>query len=584
MKKITIIAASIAVASLTLALSGCENEKGGKQKKNVEFTSVIDRHATRAAIDNFETGGKIGVYMLAQGAESFDDQSKVLASNAPYVYKGGSRFDKGPGQPTLYFPEENTVDFVAYYPWSADVVDAGHKYAIDVTRQVDFLYSDEATGKSATDSPVQLKFHHKLAKLKFALTDTEGVSLEGISARITGMNTTATFDLETGVMGEASTIAEIPVTLDVAEGAAASMHAIVLPGTYASFEIVFTLANGQTARKIIENKTYAADYQYTCVMTFSPSPVQIKIVSDGIEEWGGGGSETVDPIVKTPVPAAAPAITLDRSDESFNGVAKNSDIALSGSITTDGQLATVKITTTTLAGESTDKNLAVTADNNSDFPIAETIPADETLAGITITATDINGKETVKEIKVCVGYKYYRVMASGNGSDNYETETYCFFSASLGTTLGYTAYTLENADKVDVAFATWSSNGQMCILSICSSDLGNKCNHPTYGTKSWIDPAPSTTVYLRTAQNITRSTFDGATISDILAETAPTTAGSRVMLANGGNMDTPADQAIVYTTKIGGATKRVLLAYDEFEEAKPNASASTFWIKVKVEL
>ncbi len=269
---------------------------------------------------------------------------------------------------------------------------------------------------------------------------------------------------------------------------------------------------------------------------------------------------------------------------SFNGVAKDSSIPLTGTITTEATLTSVTVTTVNMAGTATPESLTVDASNNTSFTLNKTIPAAENLARIVVKATDVNGKVTADTINVYVGFKFYNLLASGNGADNsYNTPCTCFFSAQLGNVYGYTAETKANADKMNVAFATWSSNTQMNIASITCSDLGTKMNHPTYGRGTWSDPV-AVPVFLKTASAaIKRSTFDQATITTIKAETAPTGVGSRTPIT-GTALSDPLDIAIIYVTKIEGVDKRVVLCYDKFGEQKANASASTFWIKVKVEI
>ncbi len=288
MKRFTVLATAIATIALTI--SGCtkqEKIKVTNRDRTVQFTSIIEKPATRALKNTFEAGDGIGIYMIP------DAEDVEGAKNAHYSYVSeGAKFTPAPEseQEALVYPQSGTVDFVAYYPYLAGV-EATDTYDIDVTDGVDFLYSNNATGRSAEAAgAVGLLFHHKLTKLVFTVEDSEeGISLEGITANITGMNTVAAFDILTGTMGESSVPADIELTVTGETSTAATMYAIVLPGTYPTYTVEFTLANGQTASYIFESEmTYAEDTQYSYGLEFNPTPVdiiEVDLVNEDIDEW-----------------------------------------------------------------------------------------------------------------------------------------------------------------------------------------------------------------------------------------------------------------------------------------------------------
>ena len=273
--------------------------------------------------------------------------------------------------------------------------------------------------------------------------------------------------------------------------------------------------------------------------------------------------------------APPPAIALDQADATFNGVTKDSNLSLTGSITTEAELTEVTIVTIKRDGTEAPSSGTITPANNKNYPLNETIPAPADLGGIRIEAKDINGKITIKSIDVHVGYYYYHVLASGDGSATYNSDEICFFSAAKGTALGY-CDAKDNIEFVDVNFSTYSTNTAMCVSSLVNE---TKFRHPTCGLQTW----PSVRkLKIKKSSSITRSIFDKTTIDNMLSEAAPTGTDTRINLTVG-NFETPTEDVAMYITQIDGVDKRVILSYDKFEKRTTNAAASRFWIKVKVE-
>lgn len=296
MKKLFAIVLSFAAISLC----GCIQDKIFDRQPGddeVLVTSTIDGLSTRASIVQFATGNAIGIYKLPAGAADFETAHR---ENAHYTYTGESKFAPI-DEPSKLFWKETAVDFVAYYPYEAGV-ESDDIYDIDVTDQIDFLYSEKVTNKTKTDGTVNFTFHHKLSKVIFDITDEDtDIDLTGISVVIKGLNTTAGFDLETGTLGTAGTVADIATTTyDVADNKAKA-YAIVLPATGAGFEVVFTLADGYTATQAFSGKDFAADMQRTYPITLKIEEEQLEIEVGGstIDPWGDGGSEEPTEVEKT---------------------------------------------------------------------------------------------------------------------------------------------------------------------------------------------------------------------------------------------------------------------------------------------
>ena len=232
--------------------------------------------------------------------------------------------------------------------------------------------------------------------------------------------------------------------------------------------------------------------------------------------------------------------------------------------------------TTTRTGEETVKSLNITNDKN--VTLNESVTADKTLAGIKIEATDINNKKSNISYDVHVGYYYHEVLMSLDGAPNHGDSTPgCFFSASQARAYDY-CDGMANWQEVDIAFSSYSTNTVIRVASLKQSIT--KFKHATCGLDKWENVKGC---YFKKAAKIKRSTFDQATVDDMLAETLPTNFEQIASLTSG-NFETPTEDVGVYATPIDGVTKRVIIAYDHFvKRTENNLAASQFMIKVKIE-
>ena len=159
-----------------LLLLGCEKnveEENRIPLSNIEvsFNSVISRVTDL----NWDANDRIGVFMYLSGS-GLSEESVVNSVPACYVYQNGAFCPEGE-EDRLFYPVEEHVDFVAYYPLQ-DV--SGYKLGLDISDQqhpssFDLLCSDNLKDISATSTPLTLDFAHCLSKLSFAVSLQEGM-------------------------------------------------------------------------------------------------------------------------------------------------------------------------------------------------------------------------------------------------------------------------------------------------------------------------------------------------------------------------------------------------------------------------
>lgn len=185
----------LTAASALMMLTGCGNKEnepdlaGGKAYP--AFTATIDGANTRAFDQSWEQGDEIGI----SGAGS--------TNVCHFTATGNGMFNVKTSGEQIYFQNDNTVTFTAYYPWNNL---AGGVTAIntDTRKQeqqkaFDFLWA-QASGQK--DAPVvSFNFTHKMTKVVLTVKPGDGMSYDEIkSARLSldGIRHTGAFNTTDG--------------------------------------------------------------------------------------------------------------------------------------------------------------------------------------------------------------------------------------------------------------------------------------------------------------------------------------------------------------------------------------------------
>lgn len=289
--------------ALALLVQSCKNDDyrdqgpgmGGNGK--AQFTSSIGgTPATRVTGNTWDSKDAIGVFMK-QG----NGLSNVLASNKKYTTEGNGNFS-GDGSEVINYPDTGSVDFIAYYPYTANL--SGTTLPVSVATQtnlsaIDVLYSNNATGLNKASGTANLNFAHKLAKIEFTVKAGNGVAdVNGLSVAYKNVNTTASLDLATGTLSGAATPKDVTAKT-TAKAPGQFVEAILLPGDYSAKTVVFTLASGTYTWTLPANTTFDVNKKYTFDITLQTSSTgnQVAVTGAGtITDWTNvpGGSVNVD--------------------------------------------------------------------------------------------------------------------------------------------------------------------------------------------------------------------------------------------------------------------------------------------------
>ncbi|HHW80568.1 MAG TPA: hypothetical protein GX746_02570 [Bacteroidales bacterium] len=231
-----------------IALSACNKEDDqlhNLQGVPVSFkTSVFEGVKTRVVGVNWESGDKIGVFAIENGRtlkeetiiENYDNLSFSTTGNGVFTHNDQA----------IYYPEDgSTIDFISYYPYQSSL--NAYNYKIDITEQVDLMYSNNLKNSDKNNAENNLDFHRVLSKVVLNIEPTESGSLEGLTVEVNGVKTEAAFSLATGELTiETESTGKLlftPLGSDVNK----SVTFLLLPTTEEnSVEVVFKLGDKVT--------------------------------------------------------------------------------------------------------------------------------------------------------------------------------------------------------------------------------------------------------------------------------------------------------------------------------------------------
>lgn len=269
-----------------LALTACNNAPNCKPKSEaMQFGSNIPTLNLRMANNAFEANDAIGISMTGD----------ATATNVEYkTTAGGATATFAPAATGLTFAEGQTVNFVSYYPYSAN---AKTDLAIDLTNaQTDVLYSNNLTGiktaKDATGANHVLQFTHKLALVSFTMTGLPaGTTIT--SAQLEGIVTTSSMKIADGTLTNGTATAT--QKLQLAAGAFAPT--IVIPATNANAKLVITLSDGKSYSYTFPSLALQSGKNHKFNVTLASGAITVDQINGQISDWDvvDEGTVTVDP-------------------------------------------------------------------------------------------------------------------------------------------------------------------------------------------------------------------------------------------------------------------------------------------------
>ncbi len=235
---------------LLLVLGACDKTAqqvvDDEKQTVVQFTSVVEGDAvTRATGSSWAANDRIGVFMKQAGGTLGAGTIVGEGDNVPFITKQGNGNFLSDGKAIEYPSDGSAVDFIAYYPYQSTL--DNYIYKVDVTNQskpeeIDLLYADNLTNRTATSTTGNLQFYHQFSQLVLNLSSSDNTDFSNLSVTISGVKTKANFNLVDGSL----TVDEKSIATVTMRRVGNAAEAILLPAnTINGIKLTLTL-NGKT--------------------------------------------------------------------------------------------------------------------------------------------------------------------------------------------------------------------------------------------------------------------------------------------------------------------------------------------------
>jgi len=290
------------VAAMSLsAMMGCndgikedEQKQAGKIAVSIRMTTE-NSSMLKLASDKWEPTDLIGLYMKKAGqALTAADAIFEDANNLQMTYSTAS--DRLVAATTLYYPDDENIDFVAYYPWNEDT-GAAYTLAIDLEDQTaglpELLYSNNAVNKEASNETIDLLFKYAYAKISLTvfLPDRTNAELNNATVTITGMNAKATFLLADGTF-TAPESGDIRLRRLPRQNSVVFFEALVMPANVGD-DAKFVLETGGKTYELSAAGNYEAGKLYNLDRAIGdPNEINNLLLNPGFEIGDNNGNQT----------------------------------------------------------------------------------------------------------------------------------------------------------------------------------------------------------------------------------------------------------------------------------------------------
>ncbi|MCD8081135.1 MAG: fimbrillin family protein [Bacteroides sp.] len=201
----------------------------------------------------------------------------------------------------IHYPvKEEPVDFIAYYPYAAEVTDFIYPIALaDQSASLvahDLMYARaDNQGTGYTYGSVSFAFTHQLSRMVLNITDENEELLTPDQVTLRGMYTNGTFDLSTGTLQRNATRGDIlPYRYKD------TYEAILIPFSFASgHEVAIDIAGKQytwTMQESYGGLEIKAGYSYTFNVTVHTATGEVEAIlidfnGNSVAPWGNNGGD-----------------------------------------------------------------------------------------------------------------------------------------------------------------------------------------------------------------------------------------------------------------------------------------------------
>ena len=327
----TYTSALCSIALMTLALAGCQQERGlapdqtpQDGSKAAQFTSGSITRVVNGT--SWEENDMIGI----------SNVTKAEAATTNVAYKAtaaGSSTNFADQGTKLLLPGDNSqVTFAAYYPYASTISEGKVSYTISKGSDQPVLFATQSG--TAANPKLPFTFKHKLAQVKIILTAGEGLSLGDLTSVLyRGGVTDVKMNVLTGELTTGTTKGDITLTKEKED----TYSSYIVPQAVEStFAFVMTLG-GKTYTLSMDKVNKAptkldSGYSYTfkAKLTKDGEVVNPEGSSiDGIKDGGTGNGGNVTPDGPS-TPAAAQKLPFANNFKAATSLDPFTAVSVSG--------------------------------------------------------------------------------------------------------------------------------------------------------------------------------------------------------------------------------------------------------------
>jgi hypothetical protein len=273
--------------------------------------------------DHWDATDTVGIYMIHAGTTLADTVIREGAKNKPYVVASGDGTNRAAfvtAGDTVYYPNGEDVNFVAYYPYSDSRVTTDFLYRMDISDQsapeiLDLLYSNDKATYNSRNHDALLPFDHLMTRLVFdaILTGNSNASLAGLQLEVQNVNTSTDFDLADGTpaLDGAGTDNITPLSRYTSPDSV-RMEATLIPMTDAGgVHLLFSLNNKTYNATLPQTATGAAlekGKRYTYKVLFDEAEIKLE---GELSAWGEEPGDTITPTPGPGEPSIVSAVQIE---------------------------------------------------------------------------------------------------------------------------------------------------------------------------------------------------------------------------------------------------------------------------------
>lgn len=293
-------------AAALILLGSCNQEDSLLSIKNgnaLKINASVALPTTRAFDNKWNPNDEIGVYLVKAGTKEL-----VAETNANVEYRSDNTdiaesCNFNAVSDGIHLPADGSMaDVISYYPYSANQTANGVR-TLDLTEQTEQapidLLAAKAEGLNAENTMAALTFNHKLTKVFLNIKATDGISTEGISARIGNQYTNVKYDILSDRLMLTEGAEKKTITMRQYD---TYCEAIILPNTVdgnaiADRTLDFTLGGVEYDATISAATSFEPGKKYVYNVTFSSKGVTVQ--GAGITNWVDQPGEDIAPATTT---------------------------------------------------------------------------------------------------------------------------------------------------------------------------------------------------------------------------------------------------------------------------------------------